>query len=502
MKKKIISTLSLLLAIIILATSLPFNAFAIEKMTQNNQNISTDMGDVNFTATNSFGEMLTDSLSEYTGEQSSEYYISDVEYEGYCALVTFVTQQDCTIRVAVYEEDTGKMVTSASAEVLATDTEVIVEFEDELPDYFVLKAFMFDDDIAPLCKAYTCNEMTKMYEDFLSTTVEDFPEDKVINLDESEDNNFLVMSDETTTVTTDGETNILISYDAETGVYTFGNIDEQITSLNVDDIFFFDNGNLEELTFIKVGAIDIDGTTVQITEAETSIEEVFDIVKIYNEMGSSDFVVDEDDELEEGVTYLGREEVEEPDDEIATFGFDGETSLTYVHNYTLDKEISPEEPKEIGDHLELTGKIKIAGTVGISVNGALKFYINEDFSEIEFTVTPSLGLNIAVEGVGRVAVKLKALDFSPCFGVYIGFSPKIIVEASVKASFDATLKLTIGIGYNSKNGFVNKTQKPSFNPEFKIEGEIFIGVDLGPHFYIASKKVAKVELGSEIGALL
>ncbi len=502
MKKVFIKVLSVLLVVTIFATSLPFSALATEENAKNNQTISTDMGDMSMTATNSFGEMLTESLSEQTDEQNNGYYISDIEYEGYCALVTFVTQQDCTIRVAVYEEDTGRMVTTASADVLATDTEAIVEFEDELPDYFVLKAFMLDKNVAPLCKAYTCNEMTKMYEDFLATTVEDFPEDKVINLDESEDNNFLVMSDDTETITTDGATNVLLSYNAGTGVYTFGNIDNQIKSLKKDDIFYFDNGNVEELTFIKVGAIDIDGTTAQITEAETSIEEVFDTVKINNEMSSGDFTVDEDDELDEGIIYEGVEEVEESDDEINTYAFDDSPSITFKHNYTLDKTSKPKEPKKITKNISLTGSIKIEGTAGLSIKGTFKYYLSTKFSEIEFTLTPSISLKITIEGKGRVEVKLKALDYSPCIGVYVGISPKFIVEASVKATFDATLKFTLGVGYNTTDGLVNKSEKPSFKPEFKIEGEIFLGVDLAPRAYLVKEKFAKVELSSEIGAKL
>ncbi len=502
MKKTFKKVLSVMLVVIIFATSLPFNALAKDDTTQNNQNISTDMGDMSFTATNSFGEMLTDSLSEYTGEQNGEYYISDIEYEGYCALVTFATQQGCTIMVAAYEEDTGRMITSASVDVFAEDTEAFVEFEDELPDYFVLKAFMLDDNAAPLCKAYTCNEMTQAYEDFAATTIDDYDEDKVINLDEDETTNFLVMSDETTTITNDGKTNVLVSYDEETGVYTFDNIDEQITSLRKDDIFYFDNGNVEELTFIKVGTVDIDGTTAYITEAEASLEEVFDVVKLDNEMTSGEFSLNEDEELEDGVTYLGCEEVEEPDDEVSTFGFDNEHTVTYKHNYKVKKDIKPKNLTKISNDVALTGSIKLNGNFGFSLSGKLKYYISNDFTEIEFTLTPSFVLNVTVEGVGRIEINMLPILCSPCPGVSVGLTPKFIVEASVKATLDATLKFTVGIGYNSDEGFVNKSKKPTFKPELKVEGEIFVGIDLCPKAFIASEKLAKLELTSEIGAKL
>ena len=501
MKTAMKKALSALLAVVIIATAIPFTAFAADENVQGNQTVSTDMGDMSLTATNSFGEMLSESLTELTDEQDNGYYISDVEYQGDCALVTFATKQNCTICVAAYEEDTGRMITSAMSDVLAADTEVIVEFEDELPDYFVLKAFMLDDNSAALCKAYTCNEETQMYEDFVETTVEDYPEDKVINLDESVDNNFLVMSDDTTTVTADGAKNALVSYNSETGVYTFSNIDEQVKSLNIGDIFYFDNGDVEELTFIKVGSINISGTTAYITEAETSIEEVFDTVKINNDMTSGEFDVDEAEELEDGITYDGVTEIEESE-EFSTFAWESEKSITFQHDYTLDKTIKPKEPKKIGKLASLTGSIKIEGSAGFSVTGTFKYYISRKFSEVEFTLTPKVSVNVSVEGVGRFEVKLKSLDYSPCPGVYVGISPKFIVEASVEASFNTTLKFTLGFGYNTNDGLVNKTKKPTFKPEFKIEGKIFIGVDLGPHAYVISKKAAMIELGSEIGAQL
>ena len=502
MKKHMQKMLSLVLVAIMFATSLPITVFATDDDVQNGQTVSTDMGDMSITATNSFGEMITDSLNGQTEEMDSGHYISDVEYDSNSAVITFVTKQDCTIRVAAYEENTGRMITSASVGALAEDTEAVVEFVDELPDYFVLKAFMLDENSAPLCKAYTCNEQTKVYEDFAATTVDDYDEDKVINLDEDETTNFLVMSDETSTITNNSKTNVLVSYDEETGIYIFDNVDEQITSLRKDDIFYFDNGNVEELTFIKVGAVDIDGTTAYITEAEASLEEVFDVVKIDNEMTSGEFALNEDEELEDGVTYLGCEEVEEPDDEISTYAWESDKSITFKHNFELKKEIKPKEPNKISNNVSLTGKISISGTAGVTVKGTFKYYISKEFSEIEFTITPSIGLNISLEGVGRLEVKLKSFDISPCAGVYVGISPKIIMEASVKASFDATLKFTVGFGFNSNDGLVNKTKKPSFKPEFKIEGEMFVGVDLAPNVSVISKKIIKFELGTEIGAKL
>lgn len=111
-------------------------------------------------------------------------------------------------------------------------------------------------------------------------------------------------------------------------------------------------------------------------------------------------------------------------------------------------------------------------------------------------------MNVSIVGVGRFEIKLKSFDISPCAGVYVGISPKIVAEVTGTVSFDARLKFTLGIGYNSDDGLVNKSEKPNFKPEIKVEGEIFIGVDLAPYVSVVSKKLVQLQLGTEIGAKL
>lgn len=63
---------------------------------------------------------------------------------------------DCTLIVAAYEEDGVKMLSSAITKVSAGAVSASVTFEDDLPEYYYISAYLVDsDDYRPLCKAFS-----------------------------------------------------------------------------------------------------------------------------------------------------------------------------------------------------------------------------------------------------------------------------------------------------------------------------------------------------------
>lgn len=75
------------------------------------------------------------------------------------------------------------------------------------------------------------------------------------------------------------------------------------------DIFSYQYADGEFLV-AKVASLTLDGTTATITGEDTSMDEIFDYVKIDSEAGSEDAVVDMS-EAEEGVEYSGTIKTEE-----------------------------------------------------------------------------------------------------------------------------------------------------------------------------------------------
>ena len=504
MKKLFKKSIAIFLSIVsVIALIAPTCAFAINSNAEDFT--ETSLGDVEFTATNSFGEMITESLNEKIGESDGNHYISDIEFNVDTAVVEFVTQTPCNIVVVAYEDETRKMLGWNFKTVSSKDTIVSIELDVQLPKYFLLKAFMLDNEFAALCKEYTCHEFTAVYEDFEKKTVYDFDSDKVINLDEDIDNNFVVMAQGTFKVKSDSRKNTLLDSDFENGVYVFDNVDEQMKSFKKGDIFYVDNGSEEELIFIKVSRIETNGSKTIIYSDDTLLEETFSFIKLNNSAETSDFEM-VDGSLEEELVCEGlmpRDENSDADS-LHTNAGTNDPGLELEYKYkAFDKTIKPSQPKKLGKKVDLTGSIKLSGSIGFSIKGEFKFYWSLKFSEVIFTLTPGFALNVSVVGKGRIEIPIGDYYFKPIIGVKVGVSPKIVCEASLDLDFTASLSFTLGIGWDSDSGEVdNKSKAPNFDWKLKAEGELFIGVDLAPNVCAVSEKIAKIEIGCETGAYL
>ncbi|MBQ4283282.1 MAG: fibronectin, partial [Lachnospira sp.] len=233
------------------------------------------------TGTNSFGNLLSDALSTETEEQAQNngYNVFSIEMSGNTATVDMEALGECTLIVALYDNDGKVMLTSNATEVTKDTREATVQLEaTKIPQYYYLRAFLVDTiTYQPMCTMYESNLYTEAMQAFLAKTTDDFDQDKVLNLDDDKINNFAVFSDTTKLIPTVDGVNTVASVDDATGTYTFENVDSNITSLVAGDIFAYEyNG---ELYIVKVASISVSGTTATIVEGETSMEEVFEYVK-------------------------------------------------------------------------------------------------------------------------------------------------------------------------------------------------------------------------------
>lgn len=464
-------------------SAMPVGAFALT------DDVQTDVrNDISTQATSAFGSMLTDAIDTQDIDADSPYFISDLIFDGNNATASYYNEAACTLVVAIYDEETEQMLDSAVTSVEAESLEKAVSFS-SLPENFVAKAFLLDENNASLCKPYTCNENTTAYKEFIGKTVEDFDEDRVINLDESLTNNFVVLTDDTIIVNGNNETNVLESADVENDEYVFSNIDEQIKNLRVGDMFYLDNGDEENITVIKVASISVEGDKAVIIADNTSLAEAFEYVKIDTEAQTDDMVYD-GSEADEGVTYLGDvdyetgEAVAPADSDIMTMAVDlpGEGSVS--KKFSLYKE----------------NNIKADLLVQLEVK--TKVYISMKYAEVSLTVNPAINVTITVEDkipLKEISLgKLKTI--TPIAGVFINIKPAFVVEFSGKLTVSGELTFTLGFGWNSSSGKVNKCEKPKFKPEVKVEVTFFVGFDLKPELTVLSEHVASASMSGVIGA--
>ena len=473
-----------ILTLVMFLTAIPLSVFATEP----EASVSQGEGDVSVEATNSLGAMLTDSLETAGMEPDGNYTITDLTFEGNVATVSFVNVDSCNLVVAVYDETTMQMITSEVTSVEDDSASATVTFTEALPEYFVSKAFLLDDDYAPLCKEYTSRRNTTEFVEFMALETTDFEEDKVINLDESIDNNFLVLSDEAQKIKGDTETNILVSSDTETNTYVFENIDSNISSLKKGDIFHLDNGDMENLVVIKVASISIDGTTATIVAEASSLEEVFEFVKLDSEELKYDVSTDS-----------AESEIVNEDGSFETDAWES-TNEGNPWKETEYFYFEEEHKNDKGD------KVVVSGSATFTLAARYKIYVDRGWAEISFILNPSAVLTITVTGsLKEREIKLGHIYFPQMYGVTIGAEPVLVFSASGNITITGTLESQIGFAFNTEDGFSNKSKPTTFKPEVNIEGEFYVGFNLSPYLsFMQAKNEALVDIKfkTEIGVTI
>lgn len=463
--------LSVFLAIVIVAGTALIAPLTVSATETSEEKVQTNVDDVSVTATNSLGEMLAAEYEEdaagqedYTGNN-----IYEIEIEDNSVYVEVQALVEAQLVVALYDQNGEVMYGSGMASVTAEDRVVQIDLDFEIPEYFIVKAYLLDaESNVPLCKQYECDTYTQVMQEFLAKTTDDFDEEKVLNLDDSNSNNFLVYNDDTKIIETKEGINEVISADEENKVYVIEKIDESISSLQKGDVFSYSYGD-EDVLIIKISSITIDGTTATICGEEIALEDAFDFVKIDASQGADETIVDNSD-LDEGVEFVGANE----DAELVPVGatlIDKEETLGSKLEYELDEKI---------------GSSKITGKFSGKFEAEIKcFYDAKLFKkdEVEFSFAikykASIGVELEIKTDDELKVKLGALGFSPVPGVYIDFTPSIVFEGKISAELNGVLSGQIGKKF--KNGeFSDNSKKTTFYPEFKVSAEVFIGLSMEP----------------------
>lgn len=487
MRKRIVATI-MTIALIITSGGMPAKSSAakIKKFNETNTAIEENLS---IKSTNSFGELLADSVENEINEQENNegYNVFSVEVDGKVADVSMETQKDCTLVVGIYSEDGIQMVASGDTDVAPEDKSVQVSIEIEtMPEYFLIRAFLVEaDTMHPLCAMYESSMYTAEMQEFLTKTTEDFDADRVLNLDEDTTNNYAVYSEETIVINSGEQTNNFVGVDEENSHYVIENIDEVVMALKKDDIFAceYQEG---KILIVKVGSIEINGTTATITGVDTSMEETFDYVRIENDGGVDELSVDEST-CGENVEYEGKV------DETQTLNSFNE--LNKIEGTVAGGLKYKFAEKKAGDDDQ---SVKISGELSLNVETSIKAYFLPDTKYIELKLDYSAKFNIGISGNDKTSIPLGKLTYSPVIGVYVEFTPSIVAKASAKLDLSASLEGMVGFRAD-QNGLKNLTSSPVFKPDVTLEGTIFIGFSMVPKVKVISDKVAKVEMTAEVG---
>ena len=457
-------------------------------------------------------------------------YINSVEITDKTATVTYAAVMDCSLTVAIYDDSGKQMLTSETIEVLASEREATVEISiPEMPEYFYVRAYLTDSfRLAPLCEEYENPNYTSQMAEFFAKTVADFDEEKVLNLDEDTTNNFVVFGDDVTIVEEIDGCNTVVTCDNENGIYVFENADETITSLQPGDIFSYDYGNEMEIIVCKVDTISVDGTTVTITSAETSMEEVFDYIKINEQIGQEDMEVStegmsdvlftniENEETEVysqtetaenmviaseeqlykydgdayGVQIAGDTEVSITEDTDADVDYNeegviGTLDRSFKVTFTKKDEYDNEDNLMIDDvekRPHTVVKTDFEGSVEYSSNLSLKIYMDvavDNLSDVaanidkinyfEFKINNSLEIDLSLSAETEIDEALCNLKCYAFKIIKIQWQPTFFVDSNVTLQFKGTATQQLGFEV-SRNGCRNLSTDPKFDARVENTG--------------------------------
>lgn len=466
------------------------------------QQAEVDTSNVSMKATNSFGQLLVNGIEgQSTDADGSTNRITNVTMNGRTANVQFVLDGTADLMVAIYTDGTEEeMVASGTTEVSgsADNGAAQVSIVGDIPETYTIKAFLLDKtDHSPLSSAYTDVSHTQEIIDLDNATVNDFPKDRVINLDDQDNTNFAVVNKETTLLTYEDNTageNQLLSEDDTSLVYTFGNAGAEIRNLQPGDILTYEYAP-GELLIARVQDITVNGDIVTI-QGDDTLEptDVFDILKI-EEFADSGELVHSDEGMDPAVTYLGM-----------STGADAENKFEIK-----DGAISDNVPivDNVTHEFALNGTLKDIkdGMLSVTVNGEASSFANIDFAYyiawnkqwIALSSQVSISGKISVGGAISAKVPLGPLHTPKMLkkiGIEAEITPNIVLELSGQITFKFSYEQRMLLGYSTMGGFQNLSEPAKGKVEPVMDDDkstsktisIFAGLEIGP----------KVQLGDEL----
>ncbi len=495
--KKIIS---ILLVVVILITSFIIPVSAEEVKTEKpTTSVSND--DLTLMGTNSFGNMLSSKIQENTSEMTDNgSRISDIQIEGTTATVTFSAIEDCTILVGIFDETTDQLLASGKSEVTKDSNSIDITIETEtMPEYFSIKAYMLNGINSPIAPEYNSALYTKAIQELKSKTIHDFGDSEILNLDESEETNFAVFKDGTVIIENQENYNVPELIDVENGKYVFSNANEQMISLKSGDAFSYTYSENDVLVAV-VDTIEIDGTTITITESKAELEDVFEYVKIESNSKAEDFSVD-NSVASEGV---------EPVNTFKSRSVDVDESASIMQRYRLSLNLSPslddsdsdnekaDSENDSSDKKNDEVEIEVSGTASVSLifsaNATLNVYLSGTYCYLKAGVNVTNEILGSFTGTGSAKAKIGTYTYIPVPGINLTFTPTFLFEVSVSLNASMTTTSYYGFSCSSDTGFQNESTNPSTESEMRINGVLNIGMSLSLGCNILSSDIAEAKV--------
>ena len=457
-----------------------------------------DPNEIQVSGNGVLGNMLAariNALNEENGVgYSPDYGITEIVMDGNRATVSYNSAEEANLVVALYTEDTQEMVASGTMRVPAAVNGTAELTIADVPAYYVVKGYLLNEEYAPLCNNYTKSLYTEAMDQIKNATTDDFEEDRVLNLDQNLDTNFMVVNEDVSLMK-DAASDVYADDDNQ--IYKFTNPNEEITGLEPGDIFVYEDV-LTGVVVARVKETEWDGNTLVVYgDPEFDPGEAFEIIKIDDDAEANDFTTRHDENT--GVPFA-YDDVEEMENDIIAFDEEnsapsGSTTITGG----ITDEIALND--KTGSLAELYGKI------GYGVSGSVTYYSYSLF-KLEYLQVKA-GAEAYLDGGFKVSTPKS-------FKIQLGHAEALLSGGLLKLEVDAVFKMKIAVTgsvylkASAESMFTwDHGQKDEDNTKttgnvevgVKLEGEVYAGVSLSVAVTTATGLI-KVEAEASTGSQL
>ncbi len=481
MKKAFKSALSLLLCMIMVVSAFPISTFAEE---------GTDVdSDLAYSTGNAMGKIVNNLALQESERKSDDYCIADTVFNGSTASVKYSAIADCKLIVAVFDEKSGKMIGSGSVDVTADNNEATVTVDCAVPSHYEVRSYLVDSDLSALSTEYRNIYHTSAFEEFTEATPEDYEGDEVIIFDEDE-SDFGVLDNNV--ISAESSEAMSFDYDEATLTYTFKNATDEVKSLSVGEVFYYEYGESpDEFLLFKVSGISVDGSTVKIVEDENiSLSDAFKFIRIDEDADFSQVDIDES-ELGECLS-----EIPSPQKAPAKQAIkDGQKTFSRGLKiaYTLGSDDSV--------------KASIDGQMNVEISISTKLYyapklFGRDYCEFKTQTEFKTSYKITVSGkIGLDKTKCRI----PIPSIPIG---PFLLTLSIYPIADFTGSITLGADVNesytytfdSETQKMNKVKETEMLPNVEINEKIEFRLGVGVELKLSLATVLGFAVSGEGGA--
>lgn len=470
---------------------------------------TVDTSNIKVEGIGSIGKLLMNNIDEQNNTSCSENRVISVTVSGSTATVEYIAVEDSDLVVAIYTDDSAEeMLASGTTSVLATvenssSSFTTVNISGMIPKYYTIKCYLLNKtEHAPLSKVYTDTSHTQDIIDLDNATIDDFPENRSVNFDEQRDTNFAVVQKEVKLISTTSAShqrkNIVTKDDNENLIYQIENANEHFLSLKPEDIVVYPYAE-GSVMVVKVKSISQSGDSVTIYGDDTlDLREAFEVMKLNGSANNEDFVADKSSG-DQGISYEG---LNAGLDETNAY----DSTLEFSHTFKIssdDLKGDDESDSDDNDDSGWSTSGSIDGTVSINIKAKLSFSLKNGQEFFSFSMPSTESIKISLTG----SVKYKTLNLTelsvPISGVFaVGIAPKLVFSSTGKAVFETTRSQTVGFQYSTLNGTQDLSTAPTTETDFKLEGTLYVGLDLCPKAKVAlanKLELVSLELQAEAG---